>query len=38
VRIVIGTAIMPTGPEFSDRVTLRDQARDAIARLCGEEP
>jgi hypothetical protein len=37
VRINIGAAIMPAGLDFSDRVVLRDQVRDAIARLCGEE-
>jgi hypothetical protein len=37
VRIVVGTAVMPTGNGFSDRVTLRDHVRDAIVRLCGEE-
>jgi 1-acyl-sn-glycerol-3-phosphate acyltransferase len=36
VRIVIGDAITSAGSEFSDRVTLRDDVRDAIARLCGE--
>jgi 1-acyl-sn-glycerol-3-phosphate acyltransferase len=37
VRIAIGTAITPAGATFNDRVALRDEVRDAIARLCGEE-
>jgi 1-acyl-sn-glycerol-3-phosphate acyltransferase len=37
VRVVIGDPIIPTGSEFSDRVVLRDQTRESIARLSGEE-
>jgi acyl carrier protein len=37
VRIVIGDEVVPTGREFSDRVVMRDQVRDAIAGLSGEE-
>jgi 1-acyl-sn-glycerol-3-phosphate acyltransferase len=36
VRIVIGNEVVPTGCEFSDRVLLRDQVREAIALLSGE--
>ena len=36
VRVVIGAAITPVGSEFGDRVNLRDQVRDEIARLCGD--
>jgi acyl carrier protein len=36
VRIEIGAPVMPGGNEFSDRVAMRDQVREAIARLCGE--
>jgi acyl carrier protein len=36
-RVVIGAAIVPAGRDFSDRVNLRDQVRDAIARLCGDD-
>jgi acyl carrier protein len=37
VRVVIGEPVMPGGDEFSDRVSMRDEVRDAIARLCGED-
>ena len=37
VRIVIGDEVVPTGREFGDRVLLRDQVRQAIALLSGEE-
>jgi len=37
VRILIGEPVTPGGSEFSDRVSMRDQVRDAIARLCGED-
>jgi acyl carrier protein len=37
VRVVIGEPVMPGGNEFSDRVSMRDEVRDAIARLCGED-
>jgi acyl carrier protein len=36
VRIEIGTPVMPAGNDFTDRVAMRDQVREAIARLCGE--
>ncbi len=36
VRIEIGAPVMPAGSEFSDRVAMRDQVRESIARLCGE--
>ena len=32
VRVVIGSPIAPAGADFSDRVALRDEVRDAIAR------
>jgi 1-acyl-sn-glycerol-3-phosphate acyltransferase len=37
VRVSIGQSVMPEGNEFGDRVTMRDEVRQAIARLCGEE-
>lgn len=37
VHIVIGIAVTPTGSDFSDRVAMRDQVREAIAQLSGEE-
>jgi acyl carrier protein len=37
VHIAIGEPVVARGNEFSDRVALRDEVRDAIARLCGEE-
>jgi 1-acyl-sn-glycerol-3-phosphate acyltransferase len=37
VHIAIGEPILPAGNEFSDRVAMRDEVRDAIARLCAEE-
>jgi 1-acyl-sn-glycerol-3-phosphate acyltransferase len=37
VRIAIGQPVVAAGNEFSDRVMMRDQVRDAIARLCGDE-
>jgi 1-acyl-sn-glycerol-3-phosphate acyltransferase len=37
VKVSIGAPVMPAGNDFSDRVAMRDQVRDAIARLCGEE-
>jgi acyl carrier protein len=37
VKVSIGAPVSPAGSEFSDRVAMRDQVRDAIARLCGEE-
>jgi|GEM_PF-229654 len=37
VRVVIGEPMMPMGSEFSDRVSMRDEVRDAIVRLCGED-
>jgi 1-acyl-sn-glycerol-3-phosphate acyltransferase len=38
VRIAIGRPVVATGNEFSDRVMMRDQVRDVIATLCGDEP
>jgi len=29
--------VMPVGSEFGERVSMRDEVRDAIARLCGED-
>lgn len=37
VHIAIGNAVTPTGSDFSDRVAMRDQVREAIAQLSGEE-
>jgi acyl carrier protein len=37
VKVSIGAPVMPPGNDFGDRVAMRDQVRDAIARLCGEE-
>jgi 1-acyl-sn-glycerol-3-phosphate acyltransferase len=37
VKVAIGPPVMPGGNDFSDRVEMRDQVREAIARLCGEE-
>jgi acyl carrier protein len=36
VKVAIGVPVMPAGNEFSDRVAMRDQVREKIARLCGE--
>lgn len=36
-RVLIGLPVMPAGQDFVDRVALRDQVRDAIARLSGED-
>jgi acyl carrier protein len=36
VKVSIGAPVTPAGSEFGDRVAMRDQVRDAIARLCGE--
>ena len=36
VRVVIGEPVRPGGSEFSDRVSMRDAVRDAVACLCGE--
>jgi acyl carrier protein len=38
VRVVIGSPIAPAGADFSARVALRDEVRNAIAALCGESP
>jgi acyl carrier protein len=38
VRVAIGLPVVATGNEFSDRVAMRDQVRDAIANLCGDDP
>jgi 1-acyl-sn-glycerol-3-phosphate acyltransferase len=37
VRVEIGAPVMPAGNDFGERVAMRDQVREAIARLCGEE-
>jgi acyl carrier protein len=37
VHVAIGEPVMPVGSEFGDRVSMRDEVRDAIARLCGED-
>lgn len=37
VHVVIGEPVAPVGTEFSDRVSMRDEVRDAIAHLSGEE-
>ncbi len=35
VHVLIGEPIMPTGPDFSDRVEMRDHVREVIERLSG---
>jgi acyl carrier protein len=37
VHVAIGEPVMPVGSEFGDRVSMRDEVRDAIARLCGDD-
>jgi acyl carrier protein len=37
MRVVVGEPVMPAGNEFTDRVSMRDEVRDAIAHLCGED-
>jgi 1-acyl-sn-glycerol-3-phosphate acyltransferase len=37
VHVAIGEPVMPVGSEFRDRVSMRDDVRDAIARLCGDD-
>jgi acyl carrier protein len=37
VHVVIGEPVAPVGTEFSDRVSMRDEVRDAIAHLSGED-
>ena len=36
VRIVFDAMVMPAGKEWSDMLRLRDSARAAILRHCGE--
>jgi acyl carrier protein len=36
VKIAIGVPVFPGGSEFSDRVAMRDQVREVIARLSGQ--
>jgi acyl carrier protein len=37
VHVEIGDPVTPAGSDFGDRVALRDEVREAIARLSGQE-